>query len=164
VDGRRVAQHQFVQFAKRVRYDVIVKDGRQLLLVRVNAGHKPDIAVIDILVIVVHDLHNLVSYAEVIAKLRCFAPPGAFSARCSNSLMPWGRRSNCGSLEKAPEYRAPDSAEHSQSIPRRNNTPSFDAAILHRRQRTPFCFYNAIFVMAMPLRPKRHFSQSAMSG
>jgi hypothetical protein len=62
-DGRRVIQHQFIQFAKRLGDDVLIESGRHFLLVLVDMGHKRDVAVIDVLVIVVLDLHDIVGHA-----------------------------------------------------------------------------------------------------
>jgi hypothetical protein len=62
-DGRRVTLHQFIQFAKRLGDNVLIEGGRHFLLVLVDMGHKPDVAVIDVLVIVVLDLHDIVGNA-----------------------------------------------------------------------------------------------------
>jgi hypothetical protein len=48
---------------------MVVKCRSQFLLVVVNVGHKSNITVIDILVIVVLNLHDFIGNAEAIAKL-----------------------------------------------------------------------------------------------
>ena len=58
-DGCRVTQHQFIQLAKCVGYDVLIEGRCEFLLFSINVGHKSDVAVIDVLVVVVLDLHDL---------------------------------------------------------------------------------------------------------
>lgn len=46
VDCRRVTEHQFIQPAKCVGHQVIVKGGRQFLRVRIDMNRIADVAVI----------------------------------------------------------------------------------------------------------------------
>ena len=64
VDRRRISEHQHVQFAEAVRDAASVEPGDQLAGLRVDAFHGADVAVVDVLVVVVLDLHDLVAGRE----------------------------------------------------------------------------------------------------
>ena len=64
VDRRGIGQHQFVQFAETVADLPAVEVGDQLALGRVDAPHDPKVAVVDIAIVVVLDLHDLVARTE----------------------------------------------------------------------------------------------------
>jgi hypothetical protein len=69
VDRRRIAEHQFIEFAKRIADQSAIEFNRQFLVVLIDVGDKTDVPVEDIPVVVVLDLHHLVADAEAVPKL-----------------------------------------------------------------------------------------------
>src|SRR5262249_52907260 len=59
-----IGRHQRVQLAKSERNGAAVKTGSQFTGVRVDIVDVPDIAVVDFLVVVIFDLHDLVAGCE----------------------------------------------------------------------------------------------------
>jgi hypothetical protein len=64
VDRRRTGQHQFIQLAKAVGDFAAVEIDAELAFLHVDAEHDAEIAVVNLLVIIVFDLHDLVARAE----------------------------------------------------------------------------------------------------
>ena len=69
VDRRCVAEDQFIEFAKRIGDHPTVEGHGKLLVVSIDASDETDVAVEDVAVVVVLDLHDLVADAEAIAEL-----------------------------------------------------------------------------------------------
>lgn len=69
VDGYRLTQYRFIEFAKWVLDHVPFERRGPFLFIMVDMRHETDIAVIDILVKVVFDLRDHVRHTEVIAEL-----------------------------------------------------------------------------------------------
>ena len=61
MDGGGIGRHQGVEFAKDEHNRAAVEVDRDLAFIRIDIGDGADIAVIDLLVIVVLDLHDLVA-------------------------------------------------------------------------------------------------------
>ena len=64
MDRRGVSRHQRVQFAKAIGNRTTIKSSGQFPAVRLDPRHVADIAVVDLLIVVVLDLHNLVAGRE----------------------------------------------------------------------------------------------------
>src|SRR5260370_16914456 len=64
VDGRRIGQHQLVQLTKAVIDVPAVEIDAELAFLHVDARYDAEIAVVDVLVVVVLDLHHLIARAE----------------------------------------------------------------------------------------------------
>ena len=64
VDGRGIGRHQHVEFAKSVGDGPAVKAGDDLAGVGIDVVDIADVAVVDLLVVVVLDLHDLVAGGE----------------------------------------------------------------------------------------------------
>src|SRR6516162_7635631 len=64
VDCRCIGEHQFVEFAKAVDHLAPLEVDGDLAFLHIDARHDAQIAVIDLTVVVVHDLHYLVAGAE----------------------------------------------------------------------------------------------------
>src|SRR5262249_46672596 len=61
VNGRRVGRHQHIQFAEPVSEGPAIEAHNDLARVEVNITDVADIAVVDLLVVVVLDLHHLIA-------------------------------------------------------------------------------------------------------
>jgi hypothetical protein len=64
VDGRRIGRHQGVELAKAVGDRTPIETGGEFAVVRLNTVHVADVAVIDLFVVIVLDLHDLVAGRE----------------------------------------------------------------------------------------------------
>src|SRR6266496_1051819 len=64
MDGRGVGRHQGVEFAKAIGDRASVEPGDELAVIRLNVLHVADVAVVDLLVVVVLDLHDFVAGRE----------------------------------------------------------------------------------------------------
>src|SRR5439155_22869074 len=64
VDCRRIGEHQLVEFAKAVDHLAALEVDGDLTFLHIDARHDAQVAVIDLPVIVVLDLHHLVAGAE----------------------------------------------------------------------------------------------------
>jgi hypothetical protein len=64
VDGRGVSRHQRVEFAKRISDRAAVEAGYKLPVVEIDLINVSDVAVVDLLVVVVLNLHHLVAWRE----------------------------------------------------------------------------------------------------
>src|SRR5215472_18660990 len=64
MDRRGVSRHQRVQFAKAIGNRTTIKCNGKFPAVRLDPRHVADIAVVDLLIVVVLDLHNLVAGRE----------------------------------------------------------------------------------------------------
>ena len=78
VDARGVRRHKGVELAKAIGDRAPVKTGGEFAFFRLNVRHKPDVAVVDLLVIVVFDLHDLVAWRE--------GPPEPFHLAISGGI------------------------------------------------------------------------------
>src|ERR1700726_441791 len=57
-------RHQGVEFAEAIGDRALVKVGGEFAFIRLNPRHKADVAVVDLLVVIVLDLHDLVAGGE----------------------------------------------------------------------------------------------------
>src|SRR5260370_4280265 len=64
VDGRRVGQHQLIQLAKAVIDVAAVEIDAELAFLHIDARHDAEVAIVDVLVVIVLDLHDLVARTE----------------------------------------------------------------------------------------------------
>src|SRR5262249_39802358 len=64
VDGHGVGRHQGVQLAEAVDYGTPIEAGSELALIKVDIHDIADIAVVDLFVVIVLDLHHLVAGRE----------------------------------------------------------------------------------------------------
>src|SRR6516165_10578942 len=64
MDGRRIGEHQLIEFAKAIGYFSAVEIGVELAFLHVDPRHDAEIAVVDVLFVIVLDLHDLVARAE----------------------------------------------------------------------------------------------------
>src|SRR5580704_5622295 len=64
MDGRRIGQHQLIQLAKAIIDVAAVEIDAELAFLDVDMRHDADIAIVDLLVVIVLDLHDLVARAE----------------------------------------------------------------------------------------------------
>src|ERR1700730_12470593 len=64
VNRRRIGQHQLMEFAKAVGEISAIEVDGELAFLHVDARHDAEVAVVDLLVIVVLDLHDLISWTE----------------------------------------------------------------------------------------------------
>src|SRR5712692_3442393 len=64
VDGRRVGEHQLVEFAKAVGNFAAIEVDDELAFLHIDARHDAKVAVVDFLVVIVLDLHDLVARTE----------------------------------------------------------------------------------------------------
>src|SRR5664280_1587103 len=64
VDSRGVSRHQRVEFAERVSDGAAIEAGYKLTVVEIDLINVTDVAVVDLLVVVVLDLHHLVAWRE----------------------------------------------------------------------------------------------------
>ena len=65
MDGRRIGQHQLIQLTKAVIDVAAVEIDAELAFLHVDARHDAEIAVVDVLVVIVLDLHDLVARFRV---------------------------------------------------------------------------------------------------
>ena len=68
VDRHRVGRHQRIELAEPVGDAAAVESGRELSRVGVDIVDVTDVAVVDLLVVVVLDLHDFVAWSEGPAK------------------------------------------------------------------------------------------------
>src|SRR5271169_3805995 len=68
VDGNGISRDQHVKFAKAVGDTAAIEDRRKFTVVAAYSVDVPNVAVIDILVVVIFDLHDLVPWGEGPAK------------------------------------------------------------------------------------------------
>src|SRR5580704_6625678 len=64
VDRRRIGEHKFVELAKAVTDVAPVEIDAELAFFHVDARHDAKVAVVDVLIVIVLDLHDLVARAE----------------------------------------------------------------------------------------------------
>src|SRR5437868_549376 len=64
VDGRRIGQHQLIQLTKAVSDVTAVEIDAKLPFLHVDARHDAEIAVVDVVVVIILDLNDLVARAE----------------------------------------------------------------------------------------------------
>jgi hypothetical protein len=64
VDGRGVGRHQGIKFAKAVSDRSSIETGGKLTFVWIDILHVSDVAVADLLVVIVFDLHDFVARRE----------------------------------------------------------------------------------------------------
>jgi hypothetical protein len=62
--ARSICRHERVKLPKAVRDRATVKAGGEVAFLRLNVRHKPNVAVVDFLAIVILDLHDLVAWRE----------------------------------------------------------------------------------------------------
>src|ERR1700731_4794473 len=64
VDCRRIGEHKFVELAKAVGDFAAIEVDAELAFLHVDARHDAEIAVVNLLVVIILDLHDLVARAE----------------------------------------------------------------------------------------------------
>src|SRR6478609_2385554 len=64
MDRFGVSRHQRIEFAKRIRDSAAVEAGYKLPVVEIDLINVSDVAVVDLLVVVVLNLHHLVAWRE----------------------------------------------------------------------------------------------------
>jgi hypothetical protein len=69
VDGRRITEYEFIQLTEGVAHEPTVELRDEFVLLAVDLGNVADVAVVDLAVVVVLDLHDLVADAECRAEL-----------------------------------------------------------------------------------------------
>src|SRR6516164_1980218 len=86
VNRRRVGQHQLIEFAKAVGEISAIEVDGELAFLHVDARHDAEVAVVDLLVIVVLDLHDLISRTEGPAETLDADLTGRIKRVCSSIL------------------------------------------------------------------------------
>jgi hypothetical protein len=68
VDRRGISEHEFVEFAKAVNHLAALEVDGNLALLHSDTRHDAEVAVVNLLVVVVLNLHHLIAGAESPAK------------------------------------------------------------------------------------------------
>ena len=68
VDRRRIGEHQLIELAEAITHVPAIKGDDQLALVLIDPLHDAKIAIVDLAIVIVLDLHDLVARAEGPAK------------------------------------------------------------------------------------------------
>ena len=64
MDRRRIRENEFVEFGGLILHGATIKGRDKRALARANGLHEPDIAIVDIFVIIIPQLHNAVAHTK----------------------------------------------------------------------------------------------------
>src|SRR5665213_2504548 len=86
VNCRGVSRNQRVEFSETIGDGAAVETGDQLTSVGVDIVDVTDVAIVDLFIVIVLDLHDLVAGREGPAEALTFRSPAGLSAACSSML------------------------------------------------------------------------------